>query len=174
MRFLVFELWSLNHVDTPWKTIFVPRDVLVQCFETDFWVHEFFLASFSFWDMVYFAFNIRSDWGLEIFLQAEKSTISQKLKSQKKLMNSKIRFRTLCISWDDFLYRHEWATISQKLKIVWIEKLFFHSFQNITQVFGPTNENGSLWGRGREGGRRSACRQLRKKSVFWDSTVSWV
>ena len=34
-------------------------------------------------------------------------------------------------------------TISQKLKIV---KWIFHSFQNIVQLFGSKNENGSFWG----------------------------
>ena len=73
-----------------------------------------------------------------------KSTISQKLKiAKKKLMNSKIPFRTLRIFWEDSffffrVYQHSWATISRKLKI---GKLILHSFQNIARYFGLKTTN---------------------------------
>ena len=39
-----------------------------------------------------------------------KSTIFQKLKvAQKNLRNTKIRFRTLCIFWDNIIFDHIWS-----------------------------------------------------------------
>ena len=68
----------------PFKSDQIYRMMRNECSETDFWVLEFFCAIISFWDIVDFVLNIRSEpWVLEIFeseklIQKRKPVIPEK------------------------------------------------------------------------------------------------
>ena len=69
--FLYFELWSIvftiyEYVNSILSSVHLKEIIVLkdaQCSETDFFVSEFFCANFSFWDMVDFVLNIRSELG---------------------------------------------------------------------------------------------------------------
>ena len=71
-------------------------------------------------------------------------------------MNTKIPIRTLCI----FFPISKSESMTQNTRKLWTKsittqtknrrkKIRFHSFQNVSQLFGPTNKNGSFWAGGR-------------------------
>ena len=73
----------------------------------------------------------------------------------------KTPIRTLCIIFDLFLIQNTWKI--SKIKIICI--FVFHSFQNVSQLFGPKNQNGSFFFGGGEGGCITLTRKSPKQQI---------